>query len=619
MRIAAIVGTMDEMDILPRNVEHLRGLGVDEIIVNDAGSTDGTREYVLAQEHAGDVWLFDEVKAGGQEVRYAIRTQLARNVTADWVLFVDSDEFWLPRDGDLRAALEAAGADVISVPRYNVVLGPDGPLWPDDPDPVDAGSILLYAQPVRDVATLGEADPSFPYIQGLLGPKTAIRPEALGEIGAGNHFAFLTGDRAWRSGVSSDIVIAHLPFRSHERYRMRARNATRAVAASPEYFSHLGWQFHRLAEELASDTTEQRFEDHRLDAAEIDRMRTSFEIRTADEIMTEPVPTYASSGDEAIAVTRAQPWLQAAARALDAHDLEPGALAHISAGPIPTVLSGSEHAARLFPPHAAAREHLSLERAAHAVVDAHASLPAPRLVGTGELEAGWSYSISTALPRATLDKTEPELWPASRRAAAAWMGGWLRALHAVDVDDVPGVLARVDWRAELEARHSRAASTARRLGLLPRWLIDDLERWLPSVEAMSSSPGADTLSHAALGAEHVGGRIGPGRRNFEAVGVFGLANIGVRHAMWDIGAPWWSVLRGDPGATRSFLREADLPGRLDPGFANLALAWVLLTPPPAGATLPEIGEEETLDDLARRWFSGPVARRDYVSRDVSHA
>ena len=102
MKIVAVVGVMDERELLPDCVRHLYDIGVDEVVVRDAGSTDGSLDW--AQAHQGPRLRL--VPVGEDEktqpaIWHARECEIADATRADWVLHLDADEFWLPATGRL--------------------------------------------------------------------------------------------------------------------------------------------------------------------------------------------------------------------------------------------------------------------------------------------------------------------------------------------------------------------------------------------------------------------------------------------------------------------------------------------------------------------------------------
>jgi hypothetical protein len=58
-----------------------------------------------------------------------------RAAPADWVLFQDADEFWLPASGSLRHCASLTGNDIVTVNRFNVVATENGPAFAMPPVP----------------------------------------------------------------------------------------------------------------------------------------------------------------------------------------------------------------------------------------------------------------------------------------------------------------------------------------------------------------------------------------------------------------------------------------------------------------------------------------------------
>lgn len=107
----------NEAYFLPHLLRHYRGLGVREFWFLDDPSTDGTREYLLAQPDCAVVSANLRYGDSVGDVRFGVvvKTLLPRELLRGrWVLGVEADEFLvLPRpfatlDG-LAGALDAAG------------------------------------------------------------------------------------------------------------------------------------------------------------------------------------------------------------------------------------------------------------------------------------------------------------------------------------------------------------------------------------------------------------------------------------------------------------------------------------------------------------------------------
>ena len=98
----------NEVDRIARAIESVRGL-VDEILIIDSGSTDGTQALA---ESLGARVVFNEWVGYGQQKRFA--EDQARN---DWILNLDADE-WL--SDQLRAELFGLLATPPKVSTYKM-------------------------------------------------------------------------------------------------------------------------------------------------------------------------------------------------------------------------------------------------------------------------------------------------------------------------------------------------------------------------------------------------------------------------------------------------------------------------------------------------------------------
>jgi len=85
---------------------------VDEIIIVDTGSTDGTQE--LCRKLGAYVYQIDGVPGYGP-----MRTLTAALARTDWVLFLDGDERMLPQDVGKLKSLAQTQYDLIWMPRQH--------------------------------------------------------------------------------------------------------------------------------------------------------------------------------------------------------------------------------------------------------------------------------------------------------------------------------------------------------------------------------------------------------------------------------------------------------------------------------------------------------------------
>lgn len=222
MKIAAVLSVKNDVALIDRQVSHLRAIGVDHIIACDLESTDGTLE-ALEKYRSGDFVILSlaaEATNGMAPPDATWEFEVMRQVkaaTADWVIFLDADEFWLPASGWLKDCQGLLQADVLSVQRFNVPVTPDGPALPADLVPGRYGEVLLIADRIPDLREHLMENPDAPWIMGFDAPKTMARPGKIVGVTPGAHEA-VSNDKHLRRIRPSDLLVAHLPMTTRERF-----------------------------------------------------------------------------------------------------------------------------------------------------------------------------------------------------------------------------------------------------------------------------------------------------------------------------------------------------------------------------------------------------------------
>lgn len=116
MKLVMTLVVRDEADIVDAQITFHLNAGVDFVVAIDHQSQDGTTEILEA--YARDGYLRRIAESGAMREE-EWRTRLARLAAvehgADWVINTDADQFFWPRDGDLRGVLAAVPA------RYGVL------------------------------------------------------------------------------------------------------------------------------------------------------------------------------------------------------------------------------------------------------------------------------------------------------------------------------------------------------------------------------------------------------------------------------------------------------------------------------------------------------------------
>ena len=133
MKLVMAIKVRDEGDVIERNLRYHVALGVDQFVVTDNGSTDGTLEVLRRYERAGLLRLIEEPGQDFRREAHGWVTRMARlaatEMDADWVVHVDADEFWAPVGGSIKDVLSEIPDEygVVLAPRPEFVARPDGP------------------------------------------------------------------------------------------------------------------------------------------------------------------------------------------------------------------------------------------------------------------------------------------------------------------------------------------------------------------------------------------------------------------------------------------------------------------------------------------------------------
>jgi hypothetical protein len=281
MRFAAIVGVKDEAEILADCLAHLRAIGVEHIIVHDAGSTDGSER--ILREHAGPGFEVVEHSDMDPDVDAwnALHARLARECDADWVLFQDADEFCLPAGGTLHACRSLDDADIVTVPRFNVALGPHGPRITGGNTPLGASDMELYVRPPADFrARLATGDVPA-WIRGVPVPKVMVRPACVGQVKDGDHIVVPPPGVAARHAVATDVVSAHLPFSTLPRFARKLANVRRVFDVHSDYCGpNISWHWRRWLSLQDEAAVAAEFASQVVDDAGLEQLRREGYVRS---------------------------------------------------------------------------------------------------------------------------------------------------------------------------------------------------------------------------------------------------------------------------------------------------------------------------------------------------
>jgi hypothetical protein len=299
-RIAAVLSVHNEVELVERQIAHLITIGVDHIIACDITSTDGTADILeRCRSDRLSVLTFTTREALNHEVPWErswdFRAfEALRKLDADWALFLDADDFWLPASGRLSDCAALQHADVLVVERYNVPLGMAGPLMPAALTQANYDAVLLVTGRTANAQLRKEltTDATRPWTFAAILPKVMARPSLIRGVNSAFHDVLEAG-APLRRAVPDDLLIAHLPFTTETRF-MRKVASIRATFAAididcadpAESWQNVdtAWHWRRWASLPQSDLPAE-FARNRFDDAQITELRQAGRVASAASLL----------------------------------------------------------------------------------------------------------------------------------------------------------------------------------------------------------------------------------------------------------------------------------------------------------------------------------------------
>ncbi len=282
MRWAIITGMYNVADLAAEFCSYHRDLGVDRIYVADYGSKDGTLEVLepFRQTHFVELVRIPTHHFAEYDPSNAILQQVREENGADWISFLDADEFLVGPAG-IKKVLEKewlAETEAIAIPRANLTAV--GPVR-DDTHYLSRLTLKILATDNRVSDPL--APLSSPWIFTRLPPKMMVRVAANLSVIPGDHAVI--GNLTPPKG-SPSLEVLHLPLRRYASFEQKVRDTAAYFEANPEFEPGLAWHWRRWVELLRQGNLREEYEKQFLADSEADRLlaegKLTLETRLAD-------------------------------------------------------------------------------------------------------------------------------------------------------------------------------------------------------------------------------------------------------------------------------------------------------------------------------------------------
>jgi hypothetical protein len=233
--IAMLLLVRDEMDIIEQNINFHLGFGIEQFVVTDNGSVDGTRD-VLAdfERRLGKSFLIidDSEPAYHQAQRVNRMIQIAKDrFRPRWIISSDADEFWYPVSGRYDTEIDGT-KNILQCYWRNLLPRTDVP-WQEFRD---TGEMPGYHNRMCKLLCLAS---------GLAG------------MYAGNHESRSIPQIAARS---ENIHVYHYPIRSYSQFERKVVQGHRA-AVKASFAGSAAWHWSEYYQAWKSGRLPQMYEE----------------------------------------------------------------------------------------------------------------------------------------------------------------------------------------------------------------------------------------------------------------------------------------------------------------------------------------------------------------------
>lgn len=241
MKLAMSILVRDEADIIADNIRFHAEQGVEQFVVTDNGSTDGSRELLEELSNSYPIRIFDEPTHTIDQDIWVTRMAmwLKDNTDADWVINNDSDEFWFSETRTLREALHEKTQSLAAINLKPGVLHCRRFNLLPDKSVIDTDTYRFFNNCFRVDRTLDSTffDDGLNVLYTEQGTKVITRIDGLRSINMGNHDASHQASTA----DCDSIAIAHYPIRTYEQFVKKVTNHGSSIENNQRFGEDINW------------------------------------------------------------------------------------------------------------------------------------------------------------------------------------------------------------------------------------------------------------------------------------------------------------------------------------------------------------------------------------------
>ena len=226
----------NEEDILEKNLQFHKSMGVDGFIVTDNNSTDHTPDIIKKYQEKG--WILKSIKetASNYEQKEWVDRMIwiaKKEFHADWIINADADELWYSPSGNLKTILSNTHANVINCKMYSVYPEDDKPYWEWD-------------KTVKAVTDYEKYDLSLYSLFERQNKKVIHRATGYLQISMGNHKVTMFPQKS----INGDVRIYHYNIRGKQPFLTKMINGGKQLEQHKGKHGGRHWRyFYKLYKE----------------------------------------------------------------------------------------------------------------------------------------------------------------------------------------------------------------------------------------------------------------------------------------------------------------------------------------------------------------------------------